>query len=102
MKRLSAILLCAAFLFIGTGGLQYVHNHAHELEDAQSHESAPPVHGDLNCAIHAMLKMSALPIAIVQLLICLGLFVAFLTMLPQHYVRQRLPLRLDCRGPPRA
>ena len=37
---------------------------------------------------------------VTPLLICLGLFVAFLTMLASQPAIQRFFTRLDCRGPP--
>ena len=36
----------------------------------------------------------------VPLLICLGLFVAFLTLLTPQLASQRVAIRIDCRGPP--
>jgi hypothetical protein len=36
----------------------------------------------------------------VPTLICLGLFVAFLTLLDKPLISRPVPVRIDCRGPP--
>ena len=116
MRRAVAILLSIAFLVLGTGALEYLHNLDHKHEDAQraaaaaatslSHSESPahhdhaPLHNDTNCEIHAQLHMPTISAGWVPLLVCLGLFVAFLTLLASEPVSHRPLLRLDCRGPP--
>lgn len=115
MRRVAAILLSVAFLALGTGALEYLHNLDHKREDAQratataagvsqagshSHHDHAPLHTDTNCETHAQLHMPTLSMGWVPLLVCLGLFVAFLTLLASEPVSHRPLLRLDCRGPP--
>jgi hypothetical protein len=110
MRSLPAILLALAFLLLGTGALEYIHNLAHQREDAAQIALAKstrqpvkesPAHNDTNCSLHAQLHLSTLPVAWVPLLIALGLFVAFLTLLAPPLAPQPAFARLDCRGPPR-
>ena len=112
MKRPIAFVLAAVLLVLGTGAVQYAHNHAH-LEHAAAH--APPAalpaesqkHHDhdhdtdeANCLLHALMRGPMLSGGWVPLLVCLGLFVAFLTLLASQPTTQRFLARLDCRGPP--
>jgi len=53
-------------------------------------------HGDRPRVVQAELHSAGW----VPLLICLGLFVAFLTQLAPRLVPQRALVRIDCRGPP--
>ena len=116
MRRAVAILLSIAFLALGTGALEYLHNLDHKHEDAQraaaaaatslSHSESPahhdhaPLHDDTNCETHAQLHMPTISAGWVPLLVCLGLFVAFLTQLADWPTLPKLLSRLDCRGPP--
>jgi hypothetical protein len=109
LKKLASILLLACFLALGTGTLEYLHNlqHAEQdaREDAAAKASGQPVdehhHDDSNCQVHAQLHMPFtggagwLPI-----LVFLGLFVAFLTLLDTPLIPRLTPARIDCRGPP--
>jgi hypothetical protein len=57
-------------------------------------------HDESNCFTHAQLKLPMLGSGYVPVLVCIGVFVAFLTLLPTP-VRSRRPiLLLDSRGPP--
>jgi len=112
MRRLGAIVLAACFAALGTGVLRYAHDAAHAYADARgadargadargADESAPaPQHDETNCDLHALLKAPLVHAGAVPLLVLLGLFVAFLTLLAPQPVTVRLIRRIDCRGPP--
>ena len=98
---------------LGTGMLQALHEHAHELADASAHDHdhdhdhdaphdhpAPPHHDETTCELHALLRAPIVSAGPVAILICLGLFVAFLTTVEPPLASRRVPLRCDCRGPP--
>ena len=111
-RRLAAIFLLLWFTALGCGLLEYVHNLQHQAEDARAsamlrqsapqgdHEPATPVHDDTNCPVHAQLHMPLLVAGWVPMLVCLGLFVAFLTLIESPLISHRCPVRVDCRGPP--
>ena len=99
-RRLAAIVLLVAIALLGSGALEYLHNLAHAYEDAAVGLPQPQHHDDTNCAIHAQLHLPMLRGGHVPLLVFLGLFVAFLTQLPLTIESRRIPLRLNCRGPP--
>ena len=109
MRLVAVLLLLITFLGIGSGAWQHLHNQTHAAEDAAAIAAAQrdgqplpvvPVHSDANCFIHAQLHASAIFVGWVTLLICLGLFVAFLTEIARPLVSQRPIFRFDCRGPP--
>jgi hypothetical protein len=109
MRKVAAIVLLLCFTALGTGLVDHLHNLDHAREDARLAAAAeaaglpapkPVQHDDSNCDIHAQLHLPLLAVAWVPLLICLGLLVAFLTEIATQLVSQRLPLCLDCRGPP--
>ena len=121
MQRIVSLILIAGFLALGTGGLEYLHNLAHAREDAAAaavavfgrasggstsdpSDDGPsrpgPLHNDANCIFHAMLHAPLLTGGWVPLLVCLGLFVAFLTQLTLPVLSRRPLVRIDCRGPP--
>jgi hypothetical protein len=109
VRFLPHILLLLAFGALGTGALEYLHNAEHRREDAREAAAAvaagrpvkpQPLHDESNCDLHAQLHVPLLAAGWVPLLVCLGLFVAFLTLLAPPLVSQRPLLRLDCRGPP--
>ncbi|MBC8108221.1 MAG: hypothetical protein H7Z14_16665 [Anaerolineae bacterium] len=106
MKRAIVIVAAIWFLALGSGAAEYLHNAQHAREDASlSHPDQPerdhePVHDDSNCSVHAQLHQPLVAPWTVAMLICAGLFVAFLTQLAPVYVPTRLPARIDCRGPP--
>jgi hypothetical protein len=103
------VLVCA-FVLLGTGVLRHWHDAVHALADARAllaatsdtepHDHQPPIHDASNCDVHAQLAMPLTVDGIVPLLILLGLFVAFLSMVAPEPVHVRPTLRLDCRGPP--
>ena len=98
----AAIFLLISFLGLGTGALSYLHELQHEHEDAQAgHDDRhAPVHDESNCFVHAQLHLPTVSVGWVPLLICLGLFVAFVTELAPPLVSQRAFFRIACRGPP--
>jgi hypothetical protein len=109
LARFASILLALAFLALGTGGLEFLHNLEHQREDARqasialkSHQRIPaaPTHDESNCPIHFQLHLPIFFTAWTPLLVALGLFVAFLTLLAPSLNTQRAYIRLDCRGPP--
>src|SRR5579871_5962139 len=92
VHRLGAIILVACYVALGSGAVERWHNARHAAEDARMmaaaapHEGTPsqnlPPHNDYNCAFHWQLHVSTQALGWVPLLILLGLFLAFLTMLP--------------------
>ena len=108
MRRLAAISLVLCFLALGSGVAAFLHNLNHARQDAVAASAATaagqPVqhrnHDDSNCDTHLQLHMPLLSAAWVPLLICLGLFVAFLTLLPAPLISRRAPTHFDSRGPP--
>ena len=109
MYRFAAIITALVFLLLGTGTMEYLHNLEHEREDAAEAAIAKatgqpvpeaPHHDETNCPVHAQLHMPTLPVAWVPLLIFLGVFVTFLTMLAPALVPQPAFAWIDCRGPP--
>ncbi len=107
--RLTAILLACWFVALGSGALAALHDLQHDREDtaiaAADHaagrpERDAPRHDESNCPVHAQLHIPVIAVGWVPMLVCLGLFVAFLTLLPLPLVAHRPHLRRDCRGPP--
>jgi hypothetical protein len=101
--------LLLAVAAVGSGVLRFVHEqvHAHPHHDDARDErdgvpAQPPAsHDESNCLILALLKLPMLGDGVVPVFVLLGLFVAFLTLLPPPPVRSRRPaLPLDARGPP--
>jgi len=109
LNRLTAIVMVLCYAALGSGAAERLHNAQHAAEDAVLIASAKdaghplshaPVHDESNCEIHCQLHIAVMAAAWVPLLICLGLFLAFLTMLPVRLpVQQRLAV-IPCRGPP--
>src|SRR5215210_6031086 len=102
-----------SFTLLGSGALEHVHNRDHAARDAAGVTHAHPGqhagrpdpapasgHDESNCDVHAQLKAPLLAGGWVPVLVCLGLFLAFLTLLSPRLTPQRVPLRTDCRGPP--
>jgi hypothetical protein len=108
VKRLAALALLCGFLLLGTGTAEYLHNLAHAREDASADAAAitagQPVrhhqHDDSNCDLHRQLHLPILSAGWLPLLVCLGLFIAFLSLITPPPISCRVPVRLDCRGPP--
>jgi hypothetical protein len=109
VNRLASILLLVCFAALGSGALLWLHDHQHRHEDAaraaEARAAGAPTpehkhHDESNCDLHARLQRSVIAGGWVPLLVLLGVFVAFLTLLPASPVDRRTPLRIDCRGPP--
>ena len=108
LRRIAPILLLLCFASIGTGTLEYLHNLEHAAEDARedalAQSSGAPVeqhhHDESNCQVHAQLHLPFISGGWVPLLVCLGLFVAFLTLLDTPLIPRLVLARIDCRGPP--
>lgn len=105
MCRVAAVVLAVSFLCLGAGLLRFAHDAAHAHEDAMERGAGEQGndrhrHDESNCEIHARLSAPLAFGPILPLLIELGLFVAFLTLLSTPLCHLRLPARIDCRGPP--
>ena len=96
MRRIATILLIVLLAAVGSGAMLHVHNDEarHTAADDGGH------HDDANCLLHALLKGPMVTGGVTVLLVCLGLFVAFLTLLASQPAVQKVITRLDCRGPP--
>ena len=116
LRYTAPTLLVACFLALGSGALRFAHDAQHAREDAARAACAEAGvggerhshgrdhhhrhHDDSNCALHALLGAPLLALGAVPVLVQLGVFVAFLTLLAPPLARLRLPARIDCRGPP--
>jgi hypothetical protein len=103
MRQWAAIPLICWFLALGSGAAGYLHDIQHQWEDVATTQlpSAPaPHHDDTNCWMHYQLHQPLAAVGVVALLVCLGLFVAFLTLLAPALNPQRAFFCIDCRGPP--
>jgi hypothetical protein len=108
LKYLAASLLVTCYLALGTGALERLHDLEHDVQDARIDAWAkaahlpvlPHHHDESNCEIHAQLHMAIIFAGWVPLLVLLGLFIAFLTLLDTPLIPRLLPVRIDCRGPP--
>lgn len=93
VRRLPAIALLLAFLATGTGALAWAHELNHQVQETADHE---PDH----CDVCVQLHLPVMPAGWTPLLVCLGLFAAFLTLLTRRLASQRIALSVCCRGPP--
>ena len=111
MRRITAILMVLCYVALGSGAMERLHNAQHATEDAKiaaPSEAGPhsgdhhpsPIHDESNCPVHAQLHLAGLAVAWVPFLICLGLFVAFLTLLPPRPAARQVVFAIACRGPP--
>jgi hypothetical protein len=117
VRSAASYALLATFLLLGSGALESLHNWAHELQDrmedqaqaaaarlaSDQHEvPAHPEHhhDENNCEMHAQLHMAIISFSWTPLLICLGVWVAFLSLLAVPLIPRPQPERIDCRGPP--
>jgi hypothetical protein len=122
VRNAASYALLITFLLMGTGALEYLHNWAHELEDRLEDQkeavaealAAPPLppnmhripmqrqheHDENNCEVHAQLHMAIILYSWTPLLIWLGIWIAFLSLLAVPLIPRPLPERIDCRGPP--
>jgi hypothetical protein len=102
---LSSLILVVAFCALATGLPQYLHLREHAIEHERA-AAAPGSHHDDHdddgdrCELCVQLHMPAISAGWVPVLICTGLFVAFLTLLATRLAPQRVIVRLACRGPP--
>jgi hypothetical protein len=107
LQRFTAIFLVAVFVATGSGLVQFLHLEEHatiassaKVLTSSAADPAQPGHDESNClsciTLHTQFSGGhALP-----LLVCLGLALAFLTMLAPRLTAQAVPARIDCRGPP--
>ena len=104
MRHFAPILLLIAFAAMGSGALARLHEMAHAASDchhdASHDEQTPPAHDETTCELHAMLRAPLTASTPLVAVILLGLFAAFLTLLAPKLNAQRVPVRIDCRGPP--
>ena len=109
MYRFASFFLVLCFLGLGSGGMEYVHNLQHDaedaIEDAKARAAGLPAeqhhHDESNCHVHAQLHLGLVSTGWVPFLVALGLLVAFLTLRDQPLIPRAMPVRIDCRGPPR-
>jgi hypothetical protein len=108
LHRTASFLLLFCFLGLGSGVIEYAHNLQHAAEDAIEDAKAraaglPPEshhHDESNCHVHAQLHLGCLPAGWLPVLIALGLWISFLTLLSEPLIPRAVPVRIDCRGPP--
>jgi hypothetical protein len=104
LRRAPAIILLTGFLFLGTGLLEALHLRVHLLEHANAkllgEDPDQTEQHETHCALCYQLHLPTVNSGWVPLLVCLGLLVAFLTLLAPPLAPQRVALRVDCRGPP--
>jgi hypothetical protein len=109
MQRAAAILMILCYAALGSGAAEYLHNAEHAAEDAAAAVLArdagmpldhAPIHDESNCPIHAQLHMAGLAVSWTPLLVCLGIFIAFLTLLASRLPGERVAFAISCRGPP--
>jgi hypothetical protein len=107
--RVAALVLIVCYAALGSGAVERWHNARHAADDARLVQAAQqagvpldhlPFHNDYNCSFHWQLHLSGMAVGWVPLLICLGLFLAFLTMLPVQLPAYQRLLVIPCRGPP--
>ena len=106
VRRLPSILLLIAFAALGSGLLENLHLRTHLTSHAQAAVgsiSGIAGQGDADadgCELCANLHVGRISVGWVPVMICLGVFVAFLTQLAPRLAPQRVAARIDCRGPP--
>jgi hypothetical protein len=115
MQRVAAVLLAVCFLGLGSGVLRFAHEAEHARQDATAdatlaaglpgmpaghNHDGRHHHNESTCELHALLNAPLALTPVVTVLVHLGLFVAFLTLLSTPVARLRLPARINCRGPP--
>ena len=109
MQRITALVLLMCYAALGTGAVEYWHNAQHAAEDAILMAAArdagkpldhAPVHDESNCPFCAQLHLARFATKWIPVLVSLGFFVAFLTLLAPRLSAQRVLLAVPCRGPP--
>jgi hypothetical protein len=110
MRRVSSIILILAFLALGSGATEFLHNAQHAAEDARSAiaqgpehspDSPVPAHDDSNCAVHLQLHLPALPAYVPPPALFVGLLIGLISVALPRVSSFRAPVLIDCRGPPR-
>ena len=86
-------------LALGSGGAEFVHHLLHHHDEAAAAGTPQPA-DESRCIVHALLRAAVMLVGRIPMLVCIGPFVAFLTLLAQSPTVQSVPIRLDCRGPP--
>jgi hypothetical protein len=105
VRRPPIILLIAAFAALGTGLLEDLHQRTHLMQHAAAAKAGtePAGHdrgdGD-GCELCVSLHLARVSTGWVPVMVCLGVFVAFLTQLAPQWASQRVAVWIDCRGPP--
>ena len=103
------MIIC--FLALGTGAARYAHALEHARQDAaaadaheagEDHHHSPttPRHDETTCEFHARLSAPMISGGMIALLVCMGVFVAFVSLISQPLQSQRLVVPFDSRGPP--
>ena len=92
LRRFASILLLFAFLGIGTGAIEYLHNLEHQAT-SQSHDES-------NCPTHAILRASAVLSSAPPLLCLTDAQPERVIIVSPSLPSQHAPTRIDCRGPP--
>ena len=96
VRRIVAIVVLSSIALLATGGGEFVHNLAHHHEESGEFGD----HDESNCVLHMQLRAPLMLESAVAALVIAGLFVAFLTLLPQQRVAQLVTAHIPCRGPP--
>lgn len=104
IRRLPVIVSLLGFVVLGTGLLGNLHLRTHLLERGRANlgkvDRSHSIPAEDSCELCVQLHLPVLSAGWVPLLVCLGLFVAFLTLLAPRLTPQPTLLRLGCRGPP--
>jgi hypothetical protein len=110
VRRFPAIILIFTFCALGSGATEFLHNAQHEAEDARENllrrqaglPDAPAApHDDSNCAVHLQLHLPALPAFVPPLAVSVAMLVGVLSLALPRVISYRVPVAIDCRGPPR-
>jgi hypothetical protein len=107
VRRVPGIILVFALMAVSSGLIEHIHRLEHSASRSESLSSsagwqAPgqPGHDEQNCDICLTLHMPLLSAGYIPILICLGVWVAFLSSLRPRLIPQRVQRSIDCRGPP--
>lgn len=105
VQRAVAIVLLAVFTATGSGLLKYLHLQEHiaaqaRVSPASSLSLPQEDHDENNCPICMTLHMPMQATGYVPLLICLGLLLAFLSVLSPLPPTRPIPVWIESRGPP--
>lgn len=104
----AAIILALAFLGLGTGVFQHLHELQHRWEDARADAVAsasgkpiePHHHDESNCDVHAQILLAFFLQSCALIVHCVGALVTFLILFDLQCVAKQVARRPDCRGPP--